>query len=93
MYVSGASDKNVKRPAESAVTRAICEGLVALTRAPAIGALVAASTTVPLMVPVVAASVLLAEQMSDAQASSVQMARTGIELLNASSANSSNAMN
>jgi hypothetical protein len=55
------------------------------------GALVAASTTTPLIVPVVAASILLAEQMSEAQASSVKMARTAIELLNTNLRGSSSA--
>ena len=55
VYVSGASESSQNRPDESVVTVAVCDGLVAETLAPAIGAPPRAATTVPLMAPVVPA--------------------------------------
>ncbi|HEY4441814.1 MAG TPA: hypothetical protein VGN14_15240 [Candidatus Elarobacter sp.] len=55
MYVSGASDTKEKRPDASVVAVADCDGLDAVTRADAIGLAEAASTIVPLRLPVVPA--------------------------------------
>jgi len=55
VYVSGASDRNVKCPDASEVLVEVCDGLVAVTLAPASGLPVVASTTVPVSVPVVPA--------------------------------------
>ncbi len=59
VYVSGPSEMKMKRPEASVFTCAICDGLVAVTSAPAIGAFVDASTTLPTIVPVVAAPATL----------------------------------
>src|ERR1700682_2823478 len=59
VYVSGASERNEKRPVASLVVVDDCEGLTALTRAPAMGLLVEASTTFPLIAPVVPARTLV----------------------------------
>src|SRR5579871_3955329 len=55
VYVSGASESSEKRPDASVVTVAVCDGLVATTRAPATGALLEV-TTVPVRAPVVPAT-------------------------------------
>jgi len=71
------------------LTVATCDGLTTVTLAPAIGAFVAVSCTTPVIVPVVAAPTTLAEQVNQAPTKSAQIARTSIELLNASSRDSS----
>ncbi len=55
VYVSGLSERKRNAPPASVVELALCEGDVALTRAPATGALPAESTMRPTIVPVVPA--------------------------------------
>src|ERR1700733_7616647 len=55
VYVSGPSESSAKRPDASVITVALCEGLTATTRAPAIGSFLVL-TTCPVSEPVVPAS-------------------------------------
>src|ERR1700678_969766 len=55
-YVSGASDRNTKRPPESVCVVATWDGLLTRTSAPATGCPLAAETTVPAKLPVVPAA-------------------------------------
>jgi hypothetical protein len=55
-YVSGASERNAKPPDASVTAERESDGLVTVIFAPAIGAPVAALTTVPLRFPVVPAA-------------------------------------
>src|SRR5580700_11296151 len=80
VYVSGASERKRNLPEASVVTRPIWDGLVAVTSAPAIGARVTASTTVPAIVPVVPA-ITGAQTDSSAAATNAQPARFRNELL------------
>src|SRR5579863_223551 len=54
-YVSGASDRKWNVPAMSVVVVATCDGALAVTSTPAIGAWESASTTLPETAPVVPA--------------------------------------
>jgi hypothetical protein len=63
VYVSGASEMKPKCPVESVVVVAACDGEVAETAASAIGALLVASTALPVMPPVVPAKLGLAAVM------------------------------
>jgi hypothetical protein len=69
VYVSGASEMNENRPAESVVVVAACDGAVAVTRAPTTGWFDWGSATEPLMVPVVPARTLVVPWSTNAMSS------------------------
>lgn len=71
----------MKRPDASVVARATCEGLTAVTVAPAIGVFVAESLTVPAIVPVVPATAGLQIHSSENAATTALTARFRNELL------------